>query len=155
MAITKWKKEDRFDPWSDFNALQNEINELFDINRYPSTTGLFDRNVSPAMDVIEKEHEFRLISELPGFEKDDFEISIASNVLTIKGSKKQELEEKDSAKGKFYRKESWSGSFQRTFPLPASVDTNRIDAELKDGILNVVLPKKEEAIPKQISVNVK
>ena len=90
--------------------------------------------------------------ELPGLEQKDIDVTIASNVLTIKGQRKNEWEEK---RGKVYRKESWSGSFQRTLPLPTSVDGEKIKAELKDGILTITLPKREEAKPKQIAVNVK
>ena len=152
MAITKWKREKPYDPWAEMRSLQNEINNLFDIDSYPTNTGLFDRKVSPAMDVIEKEHDFLLICELPGLEQDEVDLSIASNVLTIKGIKK---EEKENSKGSYFKKESWSGTFQRTLPLPASVDVEKIHAELKNGILRVTLPKKEEAKPKQISVKVK
>ena len=152
MAITKWKKEDRNDPWFEFRNLQNEINDLFEINRYPSSTGLFDRSVSPAMDVIERDHDLYLTCELPGMEEKDIDVTIASNVLTIKGTKQ---EEKQEERGKYYRKESWSGSFQRTIPLPASLDTDKVEAELTDGILYITLQRKEEAKPKQVSVKVK
>ncbi|MBN2510737.1 MAG: Hsp20/alpha crystallin family protein [Spirochaetales bacterium] len=151
MALIKWKNRDLYDPWADFKSLQDEINALFDIDRVPTTTGLFDRSVSPAIDVIEDEHTYTVVCELPGMNEKDIDVSIASNVLTIKGEKKNEREEK---KGSYYKKESWSGSFQRTLPLPASVNGDKISAQLKDGVLSVVLPKKEEAKPKQISVNI-
>jgi len=114
--------------------------------------GLFDRSFSPAVDVVENPQDFTVSCELPGLDQKDIDVSIASNVLTIKGQKKDEREEK---KNKFYRKESWSGSFQRTLPLPSSVDGEKIKAELKNGILTIVLPKREEAKAKQITVNVK
>jgi len=152
MAIIRWKDRDVNDPWSDFKKLQNEINNLFDFDAFPSTTGLFDRSFSPAVDVSENPNGYTVTCELPGLELKDIDVSIASNVLTIKGQKKDEKEEK---KGKFFRKESWSGSFQRTLPLPISIDAEKIQAELKDGILSIVLPKKEEAKPKQIAVNIK
>ncbi|MBN1410247.1 MAG: Hsp20/alpha crystallin family protein [Spirochaetales bacterium] len=152
MAIVRWKNRDLYDPWADFKSLQDEINDLFDIDRFPSTTGLFDRSVSPAIDVIEGEHEFTVKCELPGMEQKDIDVSIASNILTIKGQKKNEVEEK---KGKYYKKESWAGNFQRTLSLPSSVAADKISAELKDGILTIALPKKEEAKPKQIEVNIK
>jgi HSP20 family molecular chaperone IbpA len=71
--------------------------------------------------------------------------------LTIKGQKKGETEEK---RGKYYRKESWSGSFHRTLPLPSLVDGDKITAQLSNGVLTITLPKREEAKPKQIAVNV-
>ncbi len=152
MAITRWKKEKTYDPWAEFKSLQDEINELFNIDRYPASTGLFDRNASPSVDIIEDEHSFSVFCELPGLEKEDIDVSIASNVLTVKGSKNGEKSDED---GKYYKKESWSGTFQRTLPLPVSVDAEKISAELKDGILKLVLPKKEEVKPRQIAVNVK
>lgn len=151
MAITKWKRDEKSDPWNDFRSLQKEINDLFDLDHSPSSTGLFDRSVSPPMDVVEKEHEFDITFELPGLEQEDVEISVAANVLTIKGEKK---EEKEAGDGKYYRKESWSGSFQRTLSLPATADSEKIDAQLKNGVLNITIPVKPEAKPKQIAVKV-
>jgi len=152
MAIIRWKDRDMYDPWGDFKKLQNEINSLFDFDRFPATTGLFDRSFSPALDVIENSQDFTVKCELPGLDQKDIDVSIASNVLTIKGQKKDEREEK---KGKYYKKESWSGSFQRTLPLPASIENDKIQAEFKEGILTITLPKKEEARTKQIAVNIK
>lgn len=152
MALIKWKNRDLYDPWADFKSLQDEINALFDLDRIPVNTGLFDRSVSPAIDVIEGEQDYSVVCELPGMEQKDIDVSIAANVLTIKGEKTNEREEK---KGSYYKKESWSGTFQRTLPLPASVDSEKINAKLKEGILTIALPKKEEAKPKQISVNIK
>ncbi|MBN1524064.1 MAG: Hsp20/alpha crystallin family protein [Spirochaetales bacterium] len=133
-------------------SLQESINDLFEIDRSPNSMGLFDRNVSPAADVVENENEFTVTCELPGIDQKDIDVSITSNVLTIKGEKKDSHEEK---KGKFYKKETWSGSFQRTIALPVDVEKDNISAELKDGMLVITLPKKEESKPKQISVNIK
>lgn len=152
MALVKWKNRDLYDPWADFKTLQEEINALFDVDQFSSSAGLFDHNVSPAIDVVEGEHEFSVSCELPGLDRKDIDVSIASNVLTIKGEKKEDKEEKEN---RYYKKETWSGSFQRTVPLPSSVDMNKIDAQLEDGILTITLQKKEEARPKQISVSVK
>jgi len=152
MAMIRWKDRDVYDPWHDFKKLQNEINSLFDFDRLPTSTGLFDRSFSPAIDVIENTNDYTVACELPGLDQKEIDVSIASNVLTIKGQKKDEHEEK---KGKFYKKESWSGSFQRTLPLPMSVEGDKIKAELKDGVLTIVLPKKEEVKPKQIAVSIK
>jgi len=152
MAIVRWKDRDLLDPWSELRNIQEEINALFDLDRFPSATGLFDRSVSPAVDVVEGTNDITVTCELPGLEQKEIDVSITSNVLTIKGEKKNEREEKH---GKYYRKESRSGSFQRTLPLPATVDADKVGAELKDGILTITLPKKEEAKPKQIEVTIK
>lgn len=152
MSLIKWTNNDLYNPWADFKSLQEEINDLFNMDRLPSAKGLFDRTSSPALDVIEKEHEYTVTCELPGLEQKDLDLSLTSNVLTIKGEKKNEREEK---KGKYYRKETWSGSFQRTLSLPVGIDAEKISAQLKDGVLKITLPKTEEVKPKQITVNVK
>jgi len=139
-----------YDPWNDFKNLQKEINNLFEFDRFPASTGLFDRSFSPAIDVVENANDYTVICEMPGLEQKEIDVSIASNVLTIKGQKKEE-----ERKGKYFKKESWSGTFQRTLPLPTSVEADKIAATLKDGILTIVLPKKEEVKPKQIAVSVK
>ena len=152
MALIKWKNKDLYDPWDDFRNLQNEINDLFNTDRSQGYTGLFDRNFSPAIDVIESENDYSVVCELPGIEKKDIDLTLASNVLTIKGSKNDDSEEK---KGKYFKKEKWTGSFQRTLPLPAAVNADMISADLKDGVLTVRLPKKEEAKPRSIDVKIK
>ncbi|MBN2655664.1 MAG: Hsp20/alpha crystallin family protein [Spirochaetales bacterium] len=152
MAIVKWKNPKLYDPWADLRSLQNEINDLFNYDRMPGSTGLFDRSVTPAIDFVEGENDYTVKCELPGLEQKDIDVSIASNVLTIKGSKEDNREE---TKGKYYKKEIWSGSFQRTISLPATVDSEKISAQLKDGLLTITLPRKEETKPKQISVSVK
>lgn len=153
MDIVRWKKPEMYDPWGEFKRLQNEINDLFNYNRSPATEGLFDRPFSPAVDVIEGADDYTVVCEIPGVDKKDLELSITSNVLTIKGEKKHE----DESKGKdVYRREMWKGSFQRTISLPGGIDNGKnIDAELKDGILTLVIPKKEDSKPRQISVKSK
>jgi len=151
MSLVKWEDQDLYDPWGDLKSLQDEINDLFEVDRFPATTGLFDRSLSPALDVIEGDQDITVRCELPGIEQKDLDVTITSNILTIKGEKRGKTEE---GKSDYFKKESWSGSFQRTVSLPHSADTEKLYAELKDGILTVKLPKKEEAKPKQISVKI-
>ncbi len=141
-----------FDPMSEFDRLQEEINKLFNFDRIGDSSGLFDRRTSPALDLVENADDFVITCDLPGIDPKDLEVSIANNVLTVKGEKKEEKESKDA---KVYRKESWAGTFQRTVSLPHTVDPNKINAELKNGVLKVTLGKKEEVKPKQIAVTVK
>jgi len=152
MALIERRNRDLYNPWDEMRRLQDEINELFDFGDFPTRTGLFDRNMSPALDVVENENEFVVNCELPGMTEKDIDVSLASNVLTLKGKKSDEREVKN---GTYYRKESQSGSFQRTLPLPSKVDADNIRAEMHDGILTISIPKTEEAKPKQISVEVK
>ena len=151
MAIVKFKNRDIYDPWVDFKSLQSEINELFDNDRVQRNTGLFDRSFTPAVDVIENEHDYKVTCEMPGIEQNDIDLSIVSNVLTIKGNKKNKIEDKN---GKYYKKERWEGSFQRTLSLPKGLDGEKITAQLENGFLSISIPKKEETKPKQITINV-
>jgi HSP20 family protein len=107
---------------------------------------------TPAVDIAEQENEYLVKMELPGVNKEDVKISLESNILTIRGEKKQEKEEKNKS---LHRVERSYGSFQRSFTLPTSVKNDKIDAFFEDGVLSVTLPKMEEAKPKQIEVKVK
>src|SRR6056297_239594 len=151
MNLVKWKNNDLLDPMNEFDRLQDEINKLFDWN-YPENRGLFDRSLSPAVDLVENENEIILVCDLPGIKKDDLDLSISRNVITIKGEKKNELK-KDGRKT--FRNETWSGAFQRTISLPETVDPEKVDASMKEGVLTVKVAKREEVKPRQISVNVK
>ena len=148
MNLTSWRRG--MDPVGELDRLQNEINRLFDYDS-GANGGLLDRAVSPALDVMEDDDSFTVYMDLPGVEEKDVDVSIASNVLTIKGTKAlPELGEE----AKVYRQDEWEGSFQRTLSLPHSVDTQQVQAHMKDGVLTVTLPKREETKPKQIKVDV-
>ncbi len=151
MELTKWKNNNLLEPMDEFERLQDEINKLFDWS-YPSNRGLFDRSLSPAVDVVETGDEIVLTCDLPGVSRDDLDLSISRNVITIKGEKKGEQKKEGS---KTFRKETWSGSFQRTLSLPETVDPDKVEASMKDGVLTVKIAKREEVKPRQISVNVK
>lgn len=153
MNIVRRRPNNVWDPVGELDRIRHEIDDLFDPTaRRFFSDGLFDREFSPAMDVVENPDGYLVSMDLPGVDRKDLEISVADNVLTIKGEKKDGREDTDS---KFYRKESWEGSFQRTLSLPHGVDSSKIDAKMKDGVLAVSLPKREEAKPKQIAVDVK
>ncbi|WP_319560613.1 Hsp20/alpha crystallin family protein [Marispirochaeta sp.] len=150
MALVRYRNS--IDPWREFERLRDEINDLFDYDQSSGNRGLFDRHVSPALDVIEGQDSFTVMCELPGIEQKDIALSLTGNVLTIKGERSAD---KEKDKEKVYRQESWSGTFQRTISLPQTVDGDKkADAVLENGILTLTLPKKEEAKPKQISIKV-
>lgn len=151
MNLVKWKNNDLLDPMSEFDRLQDEINKLFDWN-YPENRGIFDRSLSPAVDVVENENEIVMVCDLPGVRKEDLDLSISRNVITIKGDKKAEKKKEGR---KTFRNETWSGAFQRTISLPETVDPEKVEASMKDGVLTVKVAKREEVKPRQISVNVK
>jgi len=148
MARMRWN-DDRFDPFSEFDRLREEINDLFESPRFPTVRGLFDRPVSPPVDLIEDSDQYIVSCDVPGLTKDEIEVSWAKGVLTIKGEKKSP---RRSDKARVFREESWEGKFQRTISLPGDVDVAKVKADLHDGVLDIFLPKREEAKPKQIAV---
>jgi len=135
------------DPVQGLERLQREINRLFDFPRSVESHGLFDRTVSPAVDVVETADTFVVHVDLPGIDAKDIDISVAGNVLTLKGERKAR-----GHKGEVYRKETWEGSFQRTLSLPVTVDPDRVSAAFKEGVLEITIGKREEARPRRISV---
>lgn len=135
--------------WEPFNVLK-EFNEGFARN----FEGDFDKEAarwSPKVDIVEKEKSYVVRAEVPGVSKEDIDIDLKDNNLVIKGEKK--FEKKDEGDN-YVRVESSYGSFQRSFFIDEKVDRNKISAKYKDGVLEVTLPKKEEAAPKKIEVKV-
>jgi HSP20 family protein len=134
-----------------FVALQREIDRVFDdfTRGFPSF-GLFGTSeLVPSMDVSETDKQIEITTELPGLEAKDVEINFADNVLTVRGEKKAEKEEKD----KNYRMVERSyGAFARSIELPANVDPNSIKATIEKGVLKVVVPKPAPANVKKIEV---
>jgi HSP20 family protein len=106
------------------------------------------------VDVVDTSDAVKVYCDIPGVSKDDIDLSVASNVLTIKGEKK-EASEKEKNEQKSYRDETWAGSFQRTISLPDSVDPQNVEATMKNGVLTITFGKREEVKPRQIEVNVK
>ncbi len=96
----------------------------------------------PAVDVVETEKAYEVTADLPGMDEKNIEVKVADGVLTIKGEKQQEKEEK---KKDYYLQERSFGSYQRSLELPEGVETDKIEASFKKGVLTVTLPKKPEA----------
>lgn len=107
----------------------------------------------PPVDIIEAKDGLMVKVEVPGLEKDNFKVSVEDNVLTISGEKKMEYDEKDKEQN-YHRIERTYGCFSRSFTLPRTVDVQKVKANYKNGILEVKLPKSEEAKPKEIEINV-
>ena len=147
MAITRWR------PFRDLISIQDEMNRLFDdfFGYRPVRVEWTERVWSPRVDVSENKDNVIIKTEMPGMEKEDVKISIQDNVLTLKGEKRQEKEEKDK---NYHRIERSYGSFCRSFQLPTSVKTDKIKANYKDGVLNISLPKTEEVKPKEIPISI-
>src|SRR6185437_10224839 len=107
--------------------------------------------VTPAVDIVEKDHAFELTAEIPGLDAKNIELSLSDNVLTIKGEKQEEREEKTKDR---YVSERRYGSFRRSLQVPASVDVDKIEAGFKSGVLTVTVPKSSEAQKKQKTIPV-
>lgn len=136
------------DPMDELDRLHRELSRWFDTGF--ENRGLFDRALAPSLDLVETNDEFVLNVDLPGVQKKDIQLSVENNVLSLEGEKNEIKDKK-----RFFRKETWTGSFRRTISLPASADSEKVQAELKNGILTVHIAKKEEAKPRQISVSVR
>ena len=143
-------------PFQDFERLRNQINDLFDDDLTYGTTGLFDRSMSPRLDVIETDDALLVACDIPGVEADDIDVDIVNNVLSIRGEK-QPVGAGNGTQDevKNYRRETWYGSFQRTVALPDSVDPDNVSAELTNGVLSIRIGKREERKPKRIGIKVK
>ena len=103
------------------------------------------------MDITENDDAYSVKAELPGLTKDDVKISYENGVVSIRGGKKQEREEKDKD---YHRLDRCYGRFERSFRLPSMVQVDKIEAKFKDGVLNLTLPKAEEVKPKHIPIKI-
>ncbi|MCI5227608.1 MAG: Hsp20/alpha crystallin family protein [Candidatus Electrothrix sp. AX2] len=139
--------------WDPFREMEALLNTYTMPTRRQATAeervNLETGDWAPVVDILETENDFVLKVELPGVEKDDVTVSIDNRILTIKGEKKR-----DDKEGKVHRTECRYGSFVRNFTLPQDVDTNKVEAACKNGILSLKLNKMEQAKPKQIEIKV-
>ncbi|MFC1765554.1 Hsp20/alpha crystallin family protein, partial [Planctomycetota bacterium] len=103
----------------------------------------------PALDVADHENEYVVKAEVPGCKAEDIDIAVSGNVLTISGEKRDEKEVKEKD---YYHSERSFGSFRRDLRLATDVDTTKIEAECKNGVLTVKLPKSEKALPAKIKI---
>jgi HSP20 family protein len=148
MSIIRYKTPE-LTPWSPFDRLSS-LRELLDsaFQLAGSAPG-FSTGWAPALDVHEDVEKVTVQVELAGMKKEDFDISLQDDVLTISGERKAESEKRE---GESFRSERVFGSFSRTVTLPAPVQTDAVKAAYQDGILTVTLPKAEEAKPRKIQV---
>lgn len=142
----------RFDPFRDLMELQHRINRLFEETSRGGREELTRTVWSPSVDIYEEPAAIVIEADLPGMSKDQVTVNLKNNVLTIQGERKLEHEEK---RDNYHRIERAYGSFTRSFTIPSNINTEQIEAEFKDGVLRIQLPKREEAKPKQVTVRVK
>ncbi|MCZ6779808.1 MAG: Hsp20/alpha crystallin family protein [Acidobacteriota bacterium] len=143
MTLTRW------DPFYDLFSFQDKVNRLFS---NAQTSGLAEASTgawTPTVDIYEEGDTLVLQAELPGVNKDDVEVQVEGNILTLRGERRQE---KDIKEDQYHRLERVYGSFMRSFTLPVGINRDKIRAEYRDGVLKLALPRAEEAKPKKIKV---
>jgi HSP20 family protein len=135
--------------WEDLFNARRDVDRIFDrfFNGAPSAVTVW----SPSVDVRESKDDIAVSVELPGLRREDVNLTVENNVLTISGEKKQEFEE-GKEDGDYHLIERCYGKFERSFTLPRSVDPENITARFDDGVLKVVLSKIPAAKPKQIAI---
>jgi HSP20 family protein len=166
-GLRRWENDERpFEPFlREMNLLHKEMDRLLDefwkgggqsfTLRPPwqlSDEPWSAMPVMPRIDATEDDKAYQIRAELPGMDREDVDITLADGMLTIRGEKKREDEEKGK---EFYRKERTFGSFRRTLPIPSEVDESQIVASFRKGVLTIELPKSEEARRKITHIDVK
>ena len=143
----------RFDPFREMAALQERVNRAFgDMSRQYDGDLTTRGSWIPAVDIYQTDnHTLVLKVELPDVVREDIDLRVENNILTITGQKQRD---KDVKEEQYHRIERTFGSFTRTFTLPPTVDAGKIGAEFKNGVLSVTLPLREDAKPRQIQVTV-
>ena len=144
MTITKYNPFSETEEFPPLRLFQDTVNRLLN---EPQAS----RPWTPAVDVFETENELVLKADLPGVEMKDIDIQLENGTLTLKGER---AFKKETREGGYHRIERSYGSFARYFTLPDTLDTEAVQAEYKNGVLQVKLPKKEVAKPRQIKVQV-
>ena len=140
----------RFEPFRT-NSLQDQISRLFNEAFERSSDESSITAWAPAVDIFETEHELVVKADLPDIKPEEIDVRVENNILTIRGERKIEKKVNES---NYLRVERTFGSFSRSFSLANTVNSEAIKAEYKNGVLTLTVPKREEAKPKQIKVNV-
>ena len=146
MSLARWY------PFRDLESIQEDVNKLFQerfVNPAKETTA--EKLWAPVVDVIEDDEKIVVRAELAGMKKEDIDIELTGDTLTIKGERKFENDEK---KENFVRVERVYGQFQRSFTIGVPVKSDEVKASYKDGILDITIPKSEEIKPKKVEVAV-
>jgi HSP20 family protein len=147
MSLVRWN------PFQELEDMQTRLNHLFADTSFQRAAddGMSLSGWSPAVDVQETDTEYLIKADLPDVKKEDVKVALADGALTIEGERHQEKEEKGK---KFHKIEREYGKFLRRFDLPSEVDATKVQAEFKNGVLNVHLPKSATVKPKAIDVKV-
>ena len=138
MALVRWR------PMNELDDMSRLFDEMWRRSRPSGGTNWY-----PAIDVRENENEYKILAELPGMSKDDVKISVTDNIVTIRGEKKAQVEEKNE---NWHQMERTYGAFERSFTLGTSVDPGGVKARFESGVLTVILPKSQEARPREVRI---
>lgn len=141
----------RYDPFRDLRSLQDEVNRLFSTNltRAFGEEGIARGAWNPSVDIYENKDQIVLEAELPGMKREDFDLSIENNVITLRGERRFEKQDESD---NYHRVERAYGSFTRSFTLPQTVQAEQVSAEYRNGVLRVKLPKREEVKARRIEI---
>jgi HSP20 family protein len=140
----------RYNPWRDLNALQRQMNHLFEETRVPST--IFEKGFMrvPPAELNETAEAINLKLEIPGMEAKDLDVQVTKNAVYVSGERKSETKTEDKGMTK---SEFRYGKFQRVIPLSVEIENTNVTAEYKDGILHLTLPKTQQEQNKVVKVN--
>jgi HSP20 family protein len=149
-SLVRWR------PLQEFTSLQRQMNRLFDAFSGETSLMPFEDNLSgwefgPPVDIYEDDQKLTFKVEVPGIDEKDIKVETENNLLTVHGERRLE---KDIKEENFRRMERHYGAFSRSFTLPSTVDPQKIEANYAHGVLAIQMPKRAEARPKQIKVNV-
>lgn len=136
-------------PFRGIDSLQDEVNRLFEDFFGPDERVLGEVQFTPAVDISENKDAVIVKADLPGMEEKDIDVSIAGDVLTIKGERKEETEDKQED---YYRRERVYGSFTRQIALPKHIKREDVKAKFKNGVLTVTLPKSDDYKEKEVKI---
>lgn len=154
MTMELWRpfsrSVERWDPFRDLSDIQSEMNRLFD-TFFGRPVRIGDRVWAPRVDVSETKDELVVSAELPGVNEKEVQVSITGDLLTIKGERNQEQETKDE---NYHRLERFYGKFERNIPLPIPIESGKVKAMYRNGVLEIHLPKAEQVKPKEVKIEV-
>lgn len=140
----------RYEPFNLLSQFQREVNRLLDASRFgDEETGHALADWAPAVDIKEEPNQFVIHADLPGVEIKDIDIALENGVLTLKGQRAMEQKEETES---YRRVERVRGTFLRRFSLPDAVDAEKVTAKCRDGVLEVLVPKRETAQPRRIAI---
>ena len=160
MAVEERRPEHRIAVWEPLREMTNlerrfrgSLGELFDWRLFPSLwPGRFEMFRTPSIEMVDKPDHLMVRVELPGMKREDIDVSVGEDGLTISGERKQD---KDTKEEDYVYREHYYGTFRRIIPLPSSVQPDKVEAVYHEGILEVTLPKTPEAKPKKITISTK